>query len=96
MKKSRKRVVKIDSRKRYRGGRRPYGNGDTVKNPSLYRELKAYQQAGVALWLNGKPSTSSGIANSVREETGYMRDYYIDQNNEICGISFDRIRKEKQ
>lgn len=67
-----------------------------MKNAELYRELTEYQQAGIALWLNGKPSNSFRIANCVREETGYMRDYHVNQNNEICGISFDKIRKERQ
>lgn len=67
-----------------------------MKNAELYRELTEYQQAGISLWLNGKPSNSFRIANCVREETGYMRDYHVNQNNEICGISFDKIRKERQ
>lgn len=67
-----------------------------MKNAELYRELTEYQQAGISLWLNGKLSNSFRIANCVREETGYMRDYHVNQNNEICGISFDKIRKERQ
>lgn len=88
-------MVRIDDNRQDRK-RRPYRRENTVKNAELYRELTEYQQAGISLWLNGKPSNSFRIANCVREETGYMRDYHVNQNNEICGISFDKIRKERQ
>lgn len=68
---------------------------EAVKNTDLYKELEEYRQAGIPLWLNGRPSTSFGIANCVREEADYMRDYHVDQKNEICGIGFDRIRKKR-
>lgn len=67
-----------------------------VKNSRLYRELKSYQEAGIQLWLDGKPSTSYQIADCVCERTNYMRDYYVDCRNQVCGIGFDRIRKENQ
>ena len=68
---------------------------EKVLESSLYKELQGYQNAGMSLWLNGRPSTSYGIANYVREESDYMRDYRFDGNNEICGIGFDRIRKKR-
>lgn len=67
-----------------------------VKNSRLYRELRRYQEAGIQLWLNGKPSTSYQIADCVCEKTNYMRDYYVDCQNQVCGIGFDRIRKDNQ
>lgn len=76
--------------------RRSDQNESTVKNPELYRELSKYQQAGISLWLDGKRSDSLRIANCVREETDYMRDYHMNQENEICGISFDKVRKEQR
>lgn len=96
MKKNRKRVRKIDNRNQHQKKRQPYRSREEIKRTCLYRELIYYQQAGIPLWLNGRPSTSFGIANCVREETDYMRDYHVDHNNEICGIGFDRIRKDKQ
>lgn len=68
----------------------------TVKNIALYRELQGYQEAGVELWLNGKRSNSYRIANCVCEKTDYMRDYYLDVENRVCGIGFDKIRKDNQ
>lgn len=88
-------MVKIDNNRQDRTRQPSDWEKRTVKNADLYRELTEYQQAGVTLWLNGKPSNSFRIANCVREETGYMRDYHVNRENEICGISFDRIRKER-
>lgn len=51
---------------------------EKVLESSLYKELQGYQNAGMSLWLNGRPSTSYGIANYVREESDYMRDYRFD------------------
>lgn len=68
----------------------------TVKNSALYKELSTYQEAGVQLWLNGKRSNSYRIADCVCEKTDYMRDYYVDMENHVCGIGFDKIRKDKQ
>ncbi len=91
----RKRVRKIENKKQDRRGQTG-GTANTVKKSELYRELTRYQEAGIPLWLNGKPSTSYRIASSVREKTDYMRDYYMDSKNEICGIGFDRIRTENE
>ncbi len=67
-----------------------------VMKSKLYKELEGYQNAGLSLWLNGKPSTSYGIANYVREKSDYMRDYRLDENHRICGIAFDRIGRSGQ
>lgn len=60
----------------------------------LYRELQEYQREGIPLWLNGKPSTSYRIAQCVCEHTDYMRDYHTDGQNRVCGIGFDKVRKD--
>lgn len=91
----RKRVRKIENKKQEQYSRAG-GRGQEVKKTELYRELTAYQEAGISLWLNGKPSNSYRIASSVREKNDYMRDYYMNHKNEICGIGFDRIRIENE
>lgn len=65
-----------------------------MKSSSIYQELIQYQKEGIALWLDGRPSTSYRIADKVREQSDYMRDYYMDCKNQICGIGFDLIRKD--
>lgn len=87
--------MKIDNRNQYQKRRYPYRSREAVERTNLYKELMEYQQAGIPLWLNGRPSTSFGIASYVREETDYMRDYHINPDNEVCGLGFDRIRKER-
>ena len=76
-------------------GETPEKRREKVLGSSLYRELEEYQNAGLSLWLNGRPSTSYGIANYVREESDYMRDYRFNQDNEICGIGFEKVGKMK-
>lgn len=67
-----------------------------IKSSRLYQELNQYQENGIPLWLNGRPSTSYQIADRVCENTNYMRDYQTDCQNQICGIGFDRIGKDNQ
>lgn len=86
-------MVKIENKRQYIRKRPQTRSIEEILESSLYKELEAYQEAGIPLWLNGQASTSFGIANYVREEADFMRDYYLDQNNEICGVGFDQIRK---
>ena len=95
MKKRQKEVGNIGYRKPYDTKAMFERRREKVKESSLYKELEGYQNAGLSLWLNGKPSTSYGIANYVREESDYMRDYRLDENHKICGIAFDRIGKKQ-
>ena len=94
MKKRQKEVGNIEHRRPYYTKEMFERRREKVKESSLYKELEGYQNAGLSLWLNGEPSTSYGIANYVREESDYMRDYRLDGNQKVCGIGFDRIRKD--
>ncbi|RGD64330.1 hypothetical protein DXA98_11000 [Lachnospiraceae bacterium OF09-6] len=94
MKKRQKEVGNIEYRRPYYTKEMFERRREKVKESSLYKELEGYQNAGLSLWLNGEPSTSYGIANYVREESDYMRDYRLDGNQKVCGIGFDRIRKD--
>ena len=87
-------MVKIEYRKQYVKRRPKTKSIEEVLESSLYRELEQYQESGISLWLNGKESTSFGIANYIREEADFMRDYYLNQTNEVCGVGFDQIRKK--
>ena len=83
-------------RKTQRGNRTDSGKAQNIKNSKLYQELNRYQEEGIELWLDGRPSTSYQIACRVCEKTNYMRDYYTDGQDQICGIGFDCIRRENQ
>ena len=95
VKKRRKEVRNIEYRKSYDTKEMFEQRKKKVMKSKLYKELEGYQNAGLSLWLNGKPSTSYGIANYVREESDYMRDYRLDENHRICGIAFDRIGRKR-
>ncbi|MDO4632556.1 MAG: hypothetical protein Q4B01_01720 [Eubacteriales bacterium] len=84
-------MVSVEKREKQR--RNSYSR-EEVRNTDLYKELSYYQEAGISLWLNGKPSSSEKIARMVHEENNYMRDYQADPANRICSIGFDRIRKK--
>lgn len=62
----------------------------------LKRELKAYRESGIALFLNGKPSTPKSIAMActIAEGGGYMRDYTEDEKGHIAQVNFDFVIDE--
>lgn len=64
-----------------------------VRESALFLELMQYKTQGVALWLDGRQSTCTQIAQCLAERSVYMRDYHTDGQNRICGIGFDRIRE---
>lgn len=61
----------------------------------LLRELLAYQNKKIDLFLNGKQSTPYEITHAcmIAEKGEYMRDYIGDDNGKLIQISFDRIRE---
>lgn len=63
----------------------------------LKKELKAYRENGIALYLNGKPSDPKTIAKAcmIAEGCGYMRDYTEDEKGRIAKVSFDYIKNNK-
>ena len=64
-------------------------------NP-LKRELQVYRDEGIALYLNGEPSSPKDIAKActIAEGGGYMRDYTEDEKGRIARVDFDFIEKE--
>lgn len=59
----------------------------------LKKELKAYRDNGIALYLNGIPSKPKTIAKAcvAAEGCGYMRDYTEDEKGRIAKVSFDFV-----
>lgn len=59
----------------------------------LKRELQVYREEGIALYLNGKPSSPKSIAMActIAEGGGYMRDYTEDESGRIARVDFDFI-----
>lgn len=59
---------------------------------SLGESLKAWEEAGVRLYLDGAPTSSELIEKScVNEDAMYMPDYVTDKEGKIKEIRYDRI-----
>lgn len=54
---------------------------DNERKMQLFVELQRIEQMGIALWLEGLPSSSLSITNAifVNEDDAYMRDYIYDE-----------------
>lgn len=63
---------------------------------ALRCELETYKKQGVALWLDGQPSTPKSItkAHMIAEEGAYMRDYIQNDCGEVESIHFDLIQNK--
>lgn len=58
----------------------------------LLVELQALEDLGVSIWLDGAPSSSREVTQTmaVREQNHYMRDYVFDEGK-VSQIHFDRV-----
>ena len=61
---------------------------------TMYETLSAYEDAGVALTLAGRPTTARELAYvcTAREDVTYMSDYIPDAHGKLCEIRFDKVR----
>lgn len=68
--------------------------GQNASEP-LKQELKSYRDNGIALYLDGEPSSPKSIARActLAEGGGYMRDYTEDETGHISRVDFNFIRK---
>lgn len=65
---------------------------DAASALQLKRELEEFREHGVALYLDGKPSTPKRIARACTIADGsYMRDYTEDEKGRIARVSFDFV-----
>ena len=62
---------------------------------SLRNALVAYENAGLALTLGGRPSTPRELARLcvIREEGCYMGDYIQDEKGKLKEIRFDKVKE---
>ncbi|MCL2865240.1 MAG: hypothetical protein FWE25_06860 [Lachnospiraceae bacterium] len=60
---------------------------------SLYNELREYEDAGIAMIMNGNRVSSMEIVKAymARETGDYMRDYIINPKGEIEALVFDQV-----
>ncbi|MDY5541370.1 MAG: hypothetical protein SPF60_08150 [Lachnospiraceae bacterium] len=64
------------------------------EDPSLLNALIAYENAGIALTLGGRPASPYELARLcvIREKSCYMGDYIQDDDGNLTEIRFDKIR----
>ena len=62
----------------------------------LEKELKSYEELGIALYLEGLPSDARAIAKAcqIAEGGGYMRDYVEDEKGRIARVDFDFVKEK--
>ena len=60
----------------------------------MFQELTGYEKRNVELKINGAPASPMQIAaaHMVQEESGYMRDYVLDEDGQLSELCFDRIK----
>ena len=60
------------------------------------KELNAYAQIGVTLWLDGSPSTPREIekAHRAAEQHTYMRDYVADSQGRLIRLEFETVKEK--
>ncbi|MCI9340811.1 MAG: hypothetical protein HFG94_09225 [Dorea sp.] len=63
----------------------------------MFRELTGYEKKRVDLRIDGMPASPMQIvqAHVVREETGYMRDYILNDKGDIKELWFDSINSNR-
>lgn len=69
---------------------------DTKELQELFNELNRYEKAGVYIELEGKPASPTQIvkAHMIKEDSGYMRDYILDEEGDLKALYFNHIKKE--
>ena len=62
---------------------------------SLRNALVAYENAGIALTLGGRPSTPRELARLcvIREKGCYRGDYIQDEKGKLKEIRFDKVKE---
>ncbi len=61
---------------------------------ALMAELQNYEQMGISIWLDGRPSSPGRVCRAlrVREESSFMRDYVFHEGD-LAEVRFDRVKK---
>lgn len=59
----------------------------------MFRELTEYEKQKVDLGINGIPASPMQIvqAHIMCEDTGYMRDYVLNEDGDIKALWFNRV-----
>ena len=63
----------------------------------MFSELNMYEKRGVYIAMEGKPASPTQIvqAHMLREDSGYMRDYVLNEEGDLKALYFDHIDRKK-
>ena len=63
---------------------------ETKEYQELFYELNRYERQGVYLEMEGSPASPTQIvrAHMLREDTGYMRDYILNEKGDLKELYF--------
>ena len=63
----------------------------------LFNELYQYEKQGVYMEMEGSPASPTQIVRAymLRENTGYMRDYVLNENGDIKELNFHQITNKE-
>ncbi len=65
---------------------------DNLGRKRFAEKLRQAKEDGVALYLDGQPSTPEKIASRyVCESTNYMADYVLDRQGSLTELRYDRV-----
>ena len=62
---------------------------------SMFSELNMYEKRGVYIAMEGKPASPTQIvqAHMVSEDSGYMRDYVLNENGDLKALYFYHVNQ---
>lgn len=63
---------------------------------ALYTELSEYERHGIRMKIDGKTASPMQIAaaHMVKEDSGYMRDYILDEEGHVSELLFDSVQEQ--
>lgn len=64
----------------------------------LFRELNRYERKGVYMEIEGNPASPTQIvrAHMLKEGSGYMRDYVLNEKGDLKELYFYQINLQEQ
>lgn len=67
---------------------------ETQTFQDMFRELNQYEKRGVYMAMDGKPASPTQIvkAHMVREDSGYMRDYVLNERGDLKALYFYMVK----
>ena len=65
------------------------------KFQEMFSEMNRYEKRGVYITMQGKPASPTQIvqAHMVSEDSGYMRDYVLNENGDLKALYFYHVNQ---